>query len=291
MTPWSWRFRRSKACTPHLRVCRPARFRWTRQAWRRWPGSPSLSASVPSRSSVFALAITPSALSNTMVGAGAHMSGSRRFWLVILLVAGVLGGCAAPDAQPPSRSVEPEPAASKPAEPDPSAISGGPIDIRETSPEAVTPDPVTTPVRLDYPDRDITLEVDPVGVAQDGQMEIPEDADRAGWYRFGPGVGDGKGTVVIAAHNGSFTTGVGPFHYLRQARPGDVIELSGADGTVATYDVVSTASEAKAVIDLAAYFERDGRPRLVLITCGGQWQEDVGSYSDNIVVTANLRQG
>ncbi|HLR94300.1 MAG TPA: sortase [Jiangellaceae bacterium] len=227
------------------------------------------------------------------------MSGSRRFWLVILLVAGVLGGCAAPDAQPPSRSVEPDPAASRPVEPhptpsrpagpDPSATEG-PIDIRETNPGAVTPDPVTTPVRLDYPDRDITLEVDPVGVAQDGQMEIPEDADRAGWYRFGPGVGDGKGTVVIAAHNGSFTTGVGPFHYLRQARPGDVIELSGADGTVATYDVVSTASEAKDVIDLAAYFERDGRPTLVLITCGGQWQEDVGSYSDNIVVTANLRQ-
>ncbi|MDD9207375.1 hypothetical protein PU560_12990 [Georgenia sp. 10Sc9-8] len=44
----------------------------------------------------------------------------------------------------------------------------------------------------------VDMPVDPVGVAADGQTEIPEDAARAGWYRFGATVGAAAGTTVIA---------------------------------------------------------------------------------------------
>ncbi|MGC0252348.1 sortase domain-bontaining protein [Pseudactinotalea sp. Z1748] len=234
--------------------------------------------------------------------------------LVILLLAGILGGCATPVAQPPSRSAPTDAAA---AQPEPSAISpeaheqgrteatapesqavpgefespAVEVAVRTARLEAAGPEARTPPVRLEYAERDITLDIDPVGVAADGQMEIPDDANRAGWYRFGPGLGDGNGSIVVAAHNGSFTTGVGPFHYLRQAQPGDSIDLIGPDGTEVTYDVLTVTSEAKETIDLADHFRRDGQPRLVLITCGGQWDEARGSYTDNIVVTASLRQG
>jgi hypothetical protein len=56
------------------------------------------------------------------------------------------------------------------------------------------------PVDLVIPDRDIQVPVDPVGVAEDGQMEIPPLAERAGWYRFGSSPGDPSGTAVVAAH-------------------------------------------------------------------------------------------
>ena len=55
------------------------------------------------------------------------------------------------------------------------------------------------------------MAVDPVGVRDDGEMEIPEDADRAGWYQFGPAPADPAGATVIAAHVDSVQTGIGQF--------------------------------------------------------------------------------
>ena len=44
----------------------------------------------------------------------------------------------------------------------------------------------------------------------------------------------------------------------------------------------------KTVIDWSAYFRRDGEPRLVLVTCGGEWDAQRQSYDDNVTVTARL---
>jgi hypothetical protein len=33
-------------------------------------------------------------------------------------------------------------------------------------------------------------------------------------------------------------------------------------------------------------FSRRGRPRLVLVTCGGPFDPSIGRYRDNVVVTA-----
>src|SRR5690606_36706803 len=41
------------------------------------------------------------------------------------------------------------------------------------------------PVQLQVGAIDLDVPLDAVGVQDDGQMQIPEDADRAGWYRFG----------------------------------------------------------------------------------------------------------
>jgi hypothetical protein len=58
-----------------------------------------------------------------------------------------------------------------------------------TPPPAAAPSP-TAPVRVAIPGRDVDVPVDPVGVAADGQMEIPPLAERGGWYRFGADPGD-----------------------------------------------------------------------------------------------------
>ncbi|MFH5823934.1 class F sortase [Georgenia sp. AZ-5] len=122
-------------------------------------------------------------------------------------------------------------------------------------------------------------------------MEIPPDAARAGWYRFGPGVGEDAGTVVVAAHAGSLITPHGPFYDLREAAPGDRVTVTGTDGTEHLYEVVTVERLAKATLDLTGYFRRDGDPRLVLVTCGGEWDEARRSYEDNIIATAILVSG
>jgi hypothetical protein len=42
----------------------------------------------------------------------------------------------------------------------------------------------------------------------------------------------------------------------------------------------------KTEIPLERYFARDGAVRLTLITCGGEFDAQAGSYRDNVVVTA-----
>ena len=141
-------------------------------------------------------------------------------------------------------------------------------------------------MRLQIPDVGIDLPVDPVGVTADGLMEIPEDADRAGWYEFGPAPSDPAGSTVVAAHVDSRLTGIGQFARLRKVPVGSTLSLTTADGSVHTYRVSTVEKIAKDQAPVDQWFDRSGAPRLVLVTCGGAWRRDIGHYADNVVVTA-----
>ncbi|UJH69931.1 class F sortase [Ornithinimicrobium sp. INDO-MA30-4] len=73
---------------------------------------------------------------------------------------------------------------------------------------------------------------------------------------------------------------------LRQAEVGTLIDVELADGTTRTYEVVGREQFDKGDLPVADLFERAGPERLVLITCTGEWQADVGSYTDNVVIAA-----
>ena len=122
-------------------------------------------------------------------------------------------------------------------------------------------------------------------------MQIPEDANRAGWYRFGPAPGDAQGATVLAAHVDSRMTGVGQFSRLRKLGPGSTLTLTTSDGQVHTYRVVDRQEVPKLGAPVAQWFDRTGSPRLVLVTCGGAFRRDIGHYVDNVVVTAEPLDG
>jgi hypothetical protein len=142
------------------------------------------------------------------------------------------------------------------------------------------------PERIRYPRLGAELPIRPTGVTADGQMEIPADAAEAAWYRYGPAPGAGAGSAVIAAHSGSDATPDGPLYAIRSARAGDEVTVTDQDGTAHVYEVISVQRLGKAGLDFSPYFTRTGPERLVLITCGGQWLAERGSYADNIVVVA-----
>lgn len=121
-------------------------------------------------------------------------------------------------------------------------------------------------------------------------MEIPEDADRAGWYRYGPAPGTDNGSAVIAGHVDD-RSGPGAFLALTEAEEGDEIAVDLEDGTTATYRIVSRVSVAKPELAVDDLFRRDGSPMLHLVTCTGEWSRQTGHYTDNLVVTAEPVQG
>jgi sortase (surface protein transpeptidase) len=131
----------------------------------------------------------------------------------------------------------------------------------------------------------IDAAVDPVGVEPDGQMTIPAEVDRVGWYRFGPTPGH-AGSAVIAGHVDSRTQGLGAMAPLREATAGDEVLVTDATGTASRWRIVSRELISKQALPLDRLFAREGPPRLTLITCGGPFLPEFQSYQDNVIVVA-----
>ncbi|WP_235521058.1 class F sortase [Cellulomonas sp. Leaf395] len=187
-------------------------------------------------------------------------------------------------AASPSSTAAPRPTPAPPSVPSVSSIPSVPV-VDATLGAAQT-SATPPPVRLAVPDVGIDMAVDPVGVRDDGEMEIPEDADRAGWYRFGPAPADPAGATVVAAHVDSVQTGIGQFAKLLDVGAGAAVTVTTADGIPHQYRVVSVEKIPKDGAPVDQWFDRSGAPRLVLVTCGGTFRRDIGHYTDNVVVTA-----
>ena len=76
----------------------------------------------------------------------------------------------------------------------------------------------------------ISLPIRPVGVDEDGTMELPGTVSRAGWYEFGARPADPDGTTVLAAHVDTRAEGLGPFARLREAREGSTVAVTDRRG-------------------------------------------------------------
>lgn len=184
-------------------------------------------------------------------------------------------------------AVPTEPAPSSgPAQPEPTDRTV-PTPIVNSSPAtlpALQPD--AAPVRLSIPALTADAAIVPVGVASDGQMEVPDRGEEIGWYRYGAAPGSEEGTAVLASH---ITTaqGWGVLSGIGELEAGDVIAVqTDQDAAPLEYVVSSRRIEAKADLDTARLFDRTGDPRLVLVTCTGPWLDDRGAHRDNLILEA-----
>lgn len=211
---------------------------------------------------------------------------ARLAMVSLAVVVGLVGGCAPADDDGPRPGSSAPAAAPSPA-PSPAPRPVPDVPVASAGIDEVEAATVVPPVDLSIPSLDVRLPIDEVGVAEDGQMEIPPLAERGGWYRYGAAPGDPEGTAVIAAHVDSVASaGVGPFARLGEAQVGDEVQVVRADGAVLTYAVTGVERVAKPAVEWPDVFVRGGPARLVLVTCGGTFQQQARSYSDNVIVTA-----
>ena len=169
------------------------------------------------------------------------------------------------------------PSGTSPAPPDPG------VPVRDAAP---APAPaVVPPVRLEIPALGVDAPLAESGVRPDGQMALPDDVGRAGWYRFGP-VPGAPGSAVLAGHVDDAEQGLGELAPLREAEPGQEVLVTDAEGTSTRWRVVARELLDKQALPVDLLFTRTGPPRLTLVTCGGPFLPDVGGYRDNVVVVA-----
>ena len=128
--------------------------------------------------------------------------------------------------------------------------------------------------------------VDPAGVDGSGVLAVPDDVNRAGWWTGGARAGDPFGGVVIAGHVDSARLGIGLMAELADVVLGAEVVLEGS-GERRRYRIESLTQVAKARLsaDLGV-FDQVVPERLVLITCGGEFDPVARHYADNLVVVA-----
>lgn len=189
--------------------------------------------------------------------------------VVVLLALLALVGCGG--TAPPAAAPAPAEAAPTTAPSDPSGPSSPPRTPGE-------------PVAVRLPSIGAASALLRLGIDPGGAAEVPADFDRAGWFSGGgrPGA---PGPTVVLGHVDS-RSGPAIFYRLRDLAPGDVVEVDLADGTTARYAVERREQVAKDRFPTFAVFGATPDDVLRLITCSGEFDRGVRSYTDNLVVHA-----
>ncbi|KJS62651.1 peptidase C60 [Streptomyces rubellomurinus] len=176
---------------------------------------------------------------------------------------------AAPPAATAAASPPPSPAA-------PAAAPGAPVLKR------------AKPTRLRIPQIAVDAPFTELALGPTGQLDAPppDDKNLVGWYRDGVTPGE-RGSAVVAGH---IDTSKGPavFLLLSLLLPGNKVEVSRADGTVAVFSVDSVETFAKNAFPDQRVYGKTPDAQLRLITCGGTYDKQKRDYLDNVVVFAHL---
>lgn len=145
---------------------------------------------------------------------------------------------------------------------------------------------VGLPVRLTIPALGVSVAVEYVGVAADGNMGVPKGPEGVAWFKFGPRPGE-SGSAVIAGHFGWKDDIPAVFDSLDTLKKGDRIYSEDTQGTETVFIVrESKLYDPKA--DAKEVFESsDGKAHLNLVTCEGVWDAASKSYSKRLVVFAD----
>lgn len=143
---------------------------------------------------------------------------------------------------------------------------------------------VSQPVSLTIPSIGVQANIIHLGLTASGELQVPTSTAAAGWYTGSPRPG-ATGSSVIVGHIDS-KSGPGVFYRLSSLRPGDRVYVRRADGTLATFRVTKLEQYAKASFPASDVYGPVPDAELRLVTCGGTFDPQAGSYLSNTVVYA-----
>lgn len=125
-----------------------------------------------------------------------------------------------------------------------------------------------------------------VGLTTDQEISVPTNIHVAGWFNGSAKPGQ-KGASVITGHvRGRYRDGI--FHNLDTLRPGDTIQIEYGDGSSESFVIKKkqTLSVDKAINDLLRQ-DADTTSQLHLVTCTGNYQEDIDTYEERLLIKAH----
>lgn len=156
--------------------------------------------------------------------------------------------------------------------------------VEATQPQQV----VSLPVRLLIPSIKVDAAIQHVGLTAEGAMGVPSNLSDVAWYQLGPKPGE-AGNAVIAGHHSSRSWVGAVFDDLVKLQPGDNITIVDDRGTSIGF-VVREIRIYEANSDPAEIFASSDSIHLNLITCTGQFNMVTQSFSQRLIVFADISQ-
>jgi LPXTG-site transpeptidase (sortase) family protein len=140
------------------------------------------------------------------------------------------------------------------------------------------------PIGLKIPMLGVDAAVLPVGLADDGAMDIPPDPDTVAWWSLGYGTGE-PGNVVLAAHVdwGGQPRVFGLLDRLTEGSSVVVVDELAREFWYEVSWVRVVAAEGAAMDEI---FGGSDHHELTLITCGGVFDRARHEYPDRVIVRA-----
>lgn len=144
------------------------------------------------------------------------------------------------------------------------------------------------PAHVSIPDLGIETDVVRTWMDGSGSIVVPEDVMMTGWFDGSRRLDAAYGSTVIVGHRDSASQGTGALYAIEQLSQGASITVIDRSGVEHEFVVESIELIDKDALPLEAprIFTHRGPYRLVLITCGGAFDDSARSYLSNVVVTA-----
>jgi hypothetical protein len=152
-------------------------------------------------------------------------------------------------------------------------------------PTLVSPVKVGTPITLRISAIGVDAPIERVGQDKKGAMDVPKNVDGVGWYELGTKPGE-LGSAVMDGHLDKVTGERAVFYKLASLKVGEEIIVEDEFDKEYRFKVVENRTYPYDKLPLVKIFTTSDRPRLNLITCGGEWDVANKNYSNRQVVYA-----
>lgn len=143
------------------------------------------------------------------------------------------------------------------------------------------------PQRLEIPSLGVDAAVEYVGVKPNGDMASPSKFADVAWYQNGTPPGE-TGSAVIAGHVDNGLGMAGVFRRLEDLHSGDEVYVATKEGQRLHFRVTDAVWYSLNDVPREMVFGQKDRPRLNLITCGGDWIPSQKTYDKRLVVYTEL---
>lgn len=144
----------------------------------------------------------------------------------------------------------------------------------------------TGPSRLIIPDIGVNAFMESRGLTKDNAVDVPKSLWNVSWFNRSSKPGS-PGPAMIVGHYSSYGRAV--FANIHKLKPGQKIVVRDETNQVYTYAVKSIDSYPQAQVPMAELLgDKQSKPRLVLITCGGQYIKGAHDFTNRTVIRAEI---
>lgn len=165
--------------------------------------------------------------------------------------------------------------------------------LSNRTPKVVGPTlPSSPPVSISIPSIGVHSVLLHLGMNPNGTIQVPPlgytpATNEAAWFDRSPTPGS-VGPSIIEGHIDSAYQGPSVFFSLGSLQPGDSVDVTLSDGTVAVFTVTGVREYSKVSFPTTTVYGNTDFAALRLITCGGAFDYTTHQYLSNTVVFASL---